>query len=60
MATLLMAAALSRYSMLPMTVPDPVMSLAVMPKSREATANFSKALHRFQKEDPTFKVLLAP
>ena len=42
--------------MLPMTVPDPVMSLAIMPKSREASANFSKALNRFTKEDPTFKV----
>ena len=42
--------------MLPMSVPEPVMSLAIMPKSRDATANFSKALNRFTKEDPTFKV----
>lgn len=42
--------------MMPMTVPEPVMSLAVMPKTRESSANFSKALNRFQKEDPTFKV----
>jgi len=45
-----------QYSMLPMTVPEPVMSLAIMPKSRDSTANFSKALNRFTKEDPTFKV----
>ena len=38
------------------TVPEPVMSLAVAPKSRESSAAFSKALNRFTKEDPTFKV----
>ena len=32
------------------------MSLAIMPKTREASGGFSKALGRFQKEDPTFKV----
>ena len=42
--------------MLPMNVPEPVMSLAIMPKTRDASTNFSKALNRFQKEDPTFKV----
>ena len=42
--------------MLPMNVPEPVMSLAIMPKTRDSSANFSKALNRFQKEDPTFKV----
>ena len=41
-----------------MNVPDPVMSLAVSPKSRDSTANFSRALNRFTKEDPTFKVSL--
>ena len=46
-----------RYTMTSMNVPDPVMSLAILPKSREAAGNFSKALSRFQKEDPTFKVL---
>lgn len=49
-------ALLSRYSMLPMNVPQPVMSLAIMAKSREASGNFSKALSRFTREDPTFKV----
>ena len=39
-----------------MNIPEPVMSLAIMPKTREASGSFSKALGRFQKEDPTFKV----
>ena len=43
-----------------MNVPDPVMSLAVTPQSRDATANFSRALNRFTKEDPTFKVSCLP
>jgi elongation factor G len=38
-----------------MFVPDPVISLAVRPKGQE-TPNFSRALNRFQKEDPTFRV----
>ena len=43
-----------------MNVPDPVMSLAVMPKSRDASGAFSKALSRFQREDPTFRVATDP
>ena len=38
------------------TVPEPVMSLAIAPKNRESSGAFSKALNRFTKEDPTFKV----
>lgn len=38
-----------------MYVPDPVISLAIKPLGQE-TPNFSRALGRFQKEDPTFKV----
>jgi elongation factor G len=38
-----------------MFVPDPVISLSIKPKGQE-TPNFSRALNRFQKEDPTFKV----
>jgi translation elongation factor EF-G len=38
-----------------MFVPEPVISLALAPKGKE-TPNFSKALNRFQKEDPTFRV----
>lgn len=38
-----------------MFVPEPVISLAIKPQGQE-TPNFSRALNRFQKEDPTFKV----
>lgn len=38
-----------------MFVPEPVISLALKPLGVE-TPNFSRALNRFQKEDPTFKV----
>lgn len=44
------------YSMTSMHVPDTVIDLAVWPKKREDSGNFSKALNRFTKEDPTFKV----
>lgn len=40
-----------------MYIPNPVISLSVEPKGRD-TSNFSKALSRFQREDPTFKVHL--
>jgi len=39
-----------------MHVPDPVISLAVVPSGKTHSAQFSKALQRFQKEDPTFRV----
>ncbi|MBS2017656.1 MAG: elongation factor G [Deltaproteobacteria bacterium] len=39
-----------------MHVPAPVISLAVTPKDRSTEVNFSKALNRFTKEDPTFRV----
>lgn len=38
-----------------MFVPEPVISLSIAPKSRD-NGNFSKAMNRFQKEDPTFTV----
>ena len=45
-----------RYTMTSMHVPNAVISLAVAPKDKGSTANFSKALNRFSKEDPTFRV----
>jgi len=44
------------YTMTSMFVPDAVISLAISPKDRQKTANFSKALNRFTKEDPTFRM----
>ncbi|KAK4760233.1 hypothetical protein SAY87_023364 [Trapa incisa] len=49
-----------RYTMTSMNVPEPVMSLAVSPVSKDSGGQFSKALNRFQKEDPTFRVGLDP
>ncbi len=45
-----------KYTMTSMHVPDAVISLAVHPKDKAGEANFSKALNRFSKEDPTFRV----
>ncbi|CAL9737982.1 elongation factor G, mitochondrial [Monosporozyma servazzii] len=45
-----------KYSMSSMFVPDAVVSLSITPKTKDSTTNFSKALNRFQKEDPTFRV----
>lgn len=43
-------------AMTSMFVPDAVISLAIRPKDKTADANFSKALQKFRKEDPTFRV----
>ena len=43
-------------AMTSMFVPDAVISLAVAPKNKEGAANFSKALQKFRKEDPTLRV----
>lgn len=44
------------YTMTSMFVPEAVISLSVKPKNNRDASNFSKAMSRFQREDPTFRV----
>ena len=44
------------YGMTSMFVPDPVMSLSIRPTKKEYNDKFAKALNKFQREDPTFRV----
>ncbi|CBF75283.1 hypothetical protein AN3832.2 [Aspergillus nidulans FGSC A4] len=48
------------YTMSSMFVPEPVISLSIKPKHSKDYANFSKAMARFQREDPTFRVSFDP
>ncbi len=43
-------------SMQSMHIADSVISLAIAPKNKEGSNNFTKALQKFRKEDPTFRV----
>ncbi|AGT44031.1 elongation factor G [Treponema pedis] len=43
------------YAMSSMFVPEPVISLSLTPKDKQAADQMSKALNRFTKEDPTFR-----
>ncbi len=49
-----------RVSLSSMHVPEPVVSLAVTPVDNKASAKMSKALHRFTREDPTFRAAVDP
>jgi len=42
-------------TMTSMFVPQPVISLAIVPDNNKSQINMAKALNRFTKEDPTFK-----
>ena len=48
------------YSMASMYVPEPVISYSITPKDKQAAMQMSKALNRFTKEDPTFRVYTDP
>lgn len=47
-------------SMASMYVPEPVISLSITPKDKQAAMQLSKALNRFTKEDPTFQTFTDP
>jgi elongation factor G len=46
----------TKMTMTSMFIPHAVISLAIAPKDKGGQANFSKALNKFTKEDPTFRV----
>jgi elongation factor G len=43
-----------------MFVPEPVITLSITPKKQDDVARMSKALNRFMREDPTFRVSSDP
>ena len=49
-----------QVAMTNMHVPDPVISVAINPADRDSEVRMSKALRRFGKEDPTFRVRVDP
>jgi elongation factor G len=53
------AAAGQNLSMTSMFVPEPVISLSIVPSDNKSQINMSKALNRFSKEDPTFRTFVS-
>jgi elongation factor G len=49
-----------QISLTSMHVPEPVVSLAVAPADTKSQPKVAKALHRFTREDPTFRTALDP
>ncbi|MBW1914927.1 MAG: elongation factor G [Deltaproteobacteria bacterium] len=43
------------YSMTSIFVPEPVISLSIKPRDNKSENNMGKAIHRFVREDPTFR-----
>jgi elongation factor G len=50
----------SRYAMTSIFVPEPVISLSVSPKDNKSEIKMAKAIHRFVREDPTFRSYVDP